>query len=114
MAIQAGRTTPVKGNEDILKDISKDNIPNAVDVINQTFFGTTLEENFDLKIETPLIGEKKEETVKRILEKHDVSVYEDSYTCYNGVEPSCGKCPACQERLTAFAHCDVEDPIKYA
>jgi len=103
-AIQAGRTDPIKGSEDIsgdrLCDSSLDNIigPEFVDV----------------RIETPLIHEKKEETVARMLETYKVDVYADSYTCYNGVEPSCGKCPACVERLIAFKANNVTDPLNYA
>ncbi len=92
--IQLGRTQPIKGDEDC--------------------FGThPSDDKLDLHIETPLIYEKKEETVARVLKKHDVSVYKDSYTCYNGVEPSCGKCPACVERLTAFKVNHVTDPLEY-
>lgn len=110
MAIQAGRTNPVKGNEAIEQDVfvTASTSPQGV----QSAFGI-VSDRLDLHIETPLIHEKKEETVKRILEKYDVSVYEDSYTCYNGVEPSCGKCPACVERLTAFKVNNVKDPLEY-
>jgi len=101
-AIQAGRTNPVKGSE---------YMPNVSKTENDAFLVCLGE--VDLRIETPLINEKKEETVKRILEKHDISVYEDSYTCYNGVEPSCGKCPACMERLTAFKVNGAVDPLAY-
>lgn len=111
MTIQAGRTNPVKGSEDVSEDIT----PITVIVDNKECTNLLIEDDkLDLKIETPLINEKKEETVKRILEKHDVSVYADSYTCYNGVEPSCGKCPACVERLNAFKVNNVKDPLKYA
>jgi 7-cyano-7-deazaguanine synthase len=100
-AIQAGRTNPIKGAENI-----KENMIGDIGIVSS--------DALDLRIETPLINEKKEETVKRILEKYDVSVYEDSYTCYNGVEPSCGKCPACVERLQAFKVNNVTDPLSYA
>ena len=103
-AIQAGRTNTIKGSENIDDDRLCDS--SLDDIISP--------EKIDLRIETPLINEKKEETVKRILETHDVSVYEDSYTCYNGVQPSCGKCPACVERLAAFKVNGVTDPLEYA
>jgi len=110
MAIQAGRTSPVKGSENIVDDVYVETHHNCNK--NKATFGI-VPERLDIKIETPLIFEKKEDTLKKILAKHDVSVYEDSYTCYNGVQPSCGKCPACQERLTAFKVCGVTDPLEY-
>lgn len=99
MTIQAGRTNPIKGDEFITKDLA----------LGEEEFRNRL----DLRIETPLIFEKKEDTLARILKTYDVSVYKNSYSCYNGVEPSCGKCPACQERLHAFKVCGVKDPIDY-
>ena len=67
----------------------------------------------DITIQTPLINQTKAETMKRILSKYPVSIYEDSYTCYNGTDPSCSLCPACVERLNAFKENNVTDPIKY-
>jgi len=105
-AIQAGRTDPIKGAENIKENMWKSGSIGDTALVSR--------DALDLRIETPLINEKKEETVKRILEKHDISVYEDSYTCYNGVEPSCGKCPACVERLQAFKANNATDPLSYA
>lgn len=34
-------------------------------------------------------------------------------TCYTDQEIACGKCGSCQERLEAFAHFSLPDPIKY-
>ncbi len=39
--------------------------------------------------------------------------YSQTWTCYNGREKACGKCGACQERLEAFKHNGLEDPIEY-
>jgi len=108
--IQAGRTNPIKGSEDMHQDLyteigRKSGVNYGIAEVSAN--------RLDLKVETPLINEKKEDTMKRILEKYDVSVYADSYTCYNGVEPSCGKCPACKERLTAFKVNGVTDPLAY-
>ena len=49
----------------------------------------------------------------RILKTFPVSIYQYSYTCYNGGEKQCGECPACQERKAAFAANGVEDPVGY-
>jgi 7-cyano-7-deazaguanine synthase len=39
--------------------------------------------------------------------------YELSHSCYNGVQPACGTCPACVERLASFRDNGVKDPIAY-
>jgi len=100
-AIQAGITQPKIGTEDISDDmynVGEFDLPSLIDI----------------KIVTPLIHETKGETMKRILTKYPVDIYKHSYTCYNGVVPSCGKCPACIERLNAFKENNVKDPIEYA
>lgn len=100
--IQAGITSPQKGSEDIGKDLHLAQFPNWLD-----------KSKLDICIETPLIHEKKEETVKRIIAKYGVNVYVDSYSCYNGTDPQCGKCPACKERMHAFEVNNVKDPLSY-
>lgn len=39
--------------------------------------------------------------------------YEITHTCYKGISPACGECPACRERLVAFQANNVKDPIPY-
>jgi|SRR5277367_652703 len=39
--------------------------------------------------------------------------YQDSWTCYEGGEVSCGICGSCCERLEAFNKNSVEDPLEY-
>ena len=100
-AIQAGRTNPIKGPEDIMDDM-----------INIWSKAIELPRKLDIHIKTPLINDKKEDTVKKIIAKYGVDIYRYSYSCYNGTVPQCGKCPACQERKHAFEVCGVEDPVK--
>jgi 7-cyano-7-deazaguanine synthase len=115
MAIQAAITNPINGSEDIREDLQT-----SVQVCNTkaTVIHNILPENMDIRIETPLIHEKKEETMARILETHDISVYEDSWSCYNGGlgeynGVQCGRCPACVERQIAFYANGVKDPLPY-
>lgn len=111
-AIQAGRTNPIKGNEDIVNDIvaAVQSYSHPHDyVIGGVVDGNRL----DIKIDTPLINEKKEETVARIIENYGIDCYEDSYSCYNGGDIQCGQCPACVERQVAFFVNAVKDPLPY-
>jgi 7-cyano-7-deazaguanine synthase len=102
MAIQAGLTSPINGSEYICNDLRMDTL------------GTIIPESkLDIKIETPLILESKATTMARILKSYDVSIYEYSYSCYNGGEKQCGECPACQERKAAFEVNNVVDPVGY-
>jgi 7-cyano-7-deazaguanine synthase len=39
--------------------------------------------------------------------------YGRTWTCYNGREKACGKCGSCVERLEAFAHNQISDPLNY-
>lgn len=108
--IQAGITSPRKGSERVIDDV------------DLCFFGAVsypqkdhliLENHLDIRIETPLIQEYKSDTMKHILKRYPVDIYKYSYTCYNGGELSCGRCPACQERLAAFKANNVIDPLEY-
>jgi len=40
--------------------------------------------------------------------------WKDTWTCYKGLEKSCGKCGSCTERLEAFEKAGVTDPLHYA
>lgn len=99
LAIQSGLTDPKKGSERINDDF---------------YYGMITDSKMDIKIETPLINESKAETMARILKTHSVDVYKNSYSCYNGGEQQCGKCPACIERRAAFVANNVIDPVGYA
>jgi len=110
MAIQAGITQPKKGNENIVENIALVNK-------DKKYWGEVIGINdmfIDIKIQTPLIKESKSETMARILSKYPVTVYANSYSCYNGQAMQCGKCPACQERKAAFDANKVKDPVGYA
>ena len=111
IAIQAGITSPVKGSEGLINDFY--GVAKLPDVKYELRF-ELLPERIDIKIETPLILESKAETMARILKKYPVDIYKESYTCYNGKALSCGKCPACQERLAAFEANGVIDPLMYS
>lgn len=102
-AIQAGITNPARGSEDIGADV----------IFNEK--GSHIDPSrLDIMIQTPLINEKKEETMAKVLQKYPVGIYAYSYSCYNGLDKQCGKCPACVERKAAFTANNVIDPVGYA
>lgn len=110
-AIQAGLTNPINGSEAINEDLMvtfRDN-----DTSFDISYGLIKPGKIDIKIETPLILEKKETTMARILKTYPVDIYKYSYSCYNGGEQQCGLCPACFERKHAFDVNGVVDPVGY-
>lgn len=40
--------------------------------------------------------------------------YAMTWTCYLGEAKACGECGSCRERLQAFAHWGLQDPLPYA
>jgi len=39
--------------------------------------------------------------------------YASTWTCYKGKNKACGKCGSCTERLEAFEHHGLKDPLEY-
>jgi 7-cyano-7-deazaguanine synthase len=39
--------------------------------------------------------------------------FEDTWSCYNGGKKACGVCGTCLDRLAAFKHNNLVDPIEY-
>ena len=65
-----------------------------------------------IKIETPLMDLTKAQTVILMDKIEHLDWYKHTHTCYEGVRPACGKCPACKLRLKGF-EAGLTDPIKY-
>jgi len=65
----------------------------------------------EIEVHVPFVNTWKRDVIGLGL---DLGVpYEITHTCYNGISPACGECPACRERLAAFHDNNVEDPIAY-
>jgi len=66
---------------------------------------------FDVTIHTPLMNLSKSDTValSEKLGAMDAMAY--THTCYNGEQPPCGHCQACQLRAKGFAEADRADPL---
>ncbi|HEY2961829.1 MAG TPA: 7-cyano-7-deazaguanine synthase QueC [Pyrinomonadaceae bacterium] len=65
----------------------------------------------NLTIETPVIGMRKSEIVRRGLELG--APLELTWSCYQASELACGNCDSCALRLRAFREAGVSDPIAY-
>jgi 7-cyano-7-deazaguanine synthase len=67
--------------------------------------------NPDFKMESPFIAWSKADIVARGFE---LGVpFEKTWTCYKGRRPACGRCSTCVERLEAFDHVSLTDPLVY-
>lgn len=62
-------------------------------------------------INTPFVALSKIDILSRGIELG--LDYTHTWTCYNGRDKACGQCGACTERLEAFKHNNLIDPIPY-
>lgn len=67
----------------------------------------------ELQIHTPLMHLSKKETVELARELGALPAMAMTHTCYNGVRPPCGECPACELRAKGFAEAGVIDPLTF-
>jgi len=65
----------------------------------------------DVQIHTPLMHLSKKETVELARELGAIPAMAMTHTCYNGLRPPCGHCPACELRAKGFAEAGVIDPL---
>ena len=66
---------------------------------------------FDVTIHTPLMHLSKKATVELARDLGALPAMAYTHTCYNGEQPPCGKCPACELRARGFAEAGIEDPL---
>ena len=62
-------------------------------------------------IRAPFVDRSKTELLRLGLAL-DVD-FADTWSCYEGGEAACGRCPTCAERLQAFSNLGLEDPLPY-
>jgi len=67
----------------------------------------------EFRIHTPLMFMTKAETVTMIQDLGRLDWLKESHTCYEGLRPACGKCPACLLRLKGFQEVNIQDPLAY-
>jgi 7-cyano-7-deazaguanine synthase len=63
------------------------------------------------KLHTPLMNLTKAESVALAKEVGALKALSFSHTCYNGVYPPCGTCPACELREKGFKEAGIPDPL---
>jgi len=71
-----------------------------------------LEGMADIELYTPFVHSSKADIVSR---GHQLGVpFEDTWSCYKGLNQHCGRCGTCVERREAFHLAGVNDPTTYA
>lgn len=67
-----------------------------------------------IEIHTPLMHRSKKETVELAVHLGAMDAMGLTHTCYNGMQPPCGQCAACELRAKGFAEAGVADPLLVA
>lgn len=65
-----------------------------------------------IRVETPLLGLRKAEIVRKGLELG--APFHLTWSCYSSSEKACGACDSCALRLRGFREASATDPIPYA
>lgn len=86
-----------------------DTTPDFLERVNQVF---GLNRKAPVCIKAPFVTYSKTDILQAGLEL-EVD-YRQTWSCYEGQERACGRCPTCAERLKAFAEVGIPDPIPYA
>lgn len=86
-----------------------DTTPDFLERMNGVFH---LNRKTPVKIHAPFIYHSKTDILRIGLEM-DVD-YGMTWSCYEGEEVACGKCPTCTERLKAFEEVGVRDSLPYS
>lgn len=85
-----------------------DTTPQFLDNLNQVY---DLNRKMSIQIQAPFISYSKTDILRLGLDL-DVD-YSLTWSCYEGGELACGRCPTCAERLKAFADLEASDPLPY-
>jgi len=65
----------------------------------------------EFRIHTPLMNLSKKETVEMARDLGALDAMALTHTCYNGLRPPCGECPACRLRVKGFLEAGIADPL---
>ena len=67
--------------------------------------------DYAITIHAPLMFHSKANVVRLAAELGALAALADTHTCYNGMRPPCGTCPACELRARGFAEAGIADPL---
>ncbi len=81
---------------------------NTIDALTSAI---TLGMEFEVTIHTPLMHLSKKETVELASRLGAMDAMAWTHTCYNGAQPPCGTCPACELRAKGFDEAGIDDPL---
>lgn len=85
-----------------------DTTPQFLERVNEVY---GLNRKTPIHIQAPFVSYTKADILQVGLE---MGVdYSQTWSCYEGQELACGRCPTCAERLSAFAAVGMADPIPY-
>ncbi len=65
----------------------------------------------DFRIHAPLMHLSKKQTVELARDSGALPAMAFTHTCYNGLRPPCGDCPACRLRARGFQDAGEVDPL---
>lgn len=86
-----------------------DTTPQFLKHLNQVY---QLNRKTPIIIQAPFVQYSKTDILRQGL---DLEVdYSLTWSCYEGREAACGRCPTCAERLKAFEEVGISDPLPYA
>ncbi len=85
-----------------------DTTPQFLEQLNNVY---GLNRKTPIKILAPFVDYSKSDILRKGLEL-EVD-YGQTWSCYEGQEAACGRCPTCAERLKAFDDLGLVDPLPY-
>jgi 7-cyano-7-deazaguanine synthase len=109
-AAMTGGSTPVVYYGAQQQDIYGywDTTPDFLERLNEVY---QLNRTMPVQIRAPFVTHSKTDILRLGLA---LGVdYGQTWSCYEGKEVACGRCPTCVERLTAFAEVGMTDPLPY-
>ena len=74
-------------------------------------FAAEVKPGANIEIDTPVIGIKKDEIVRKGVELG--APLDRTWSCYQDEEIACGVCDSCALRLRGFQKAGIPDPIPY-
>jgi 7-cyano-7-deazaguanine synthase len=79
--------------------------------IDATARAISLGMDSDFRIHTPLMHLTKAQSIGLARKVGAIEALAYTHTCYRGVYPPCGECPACLLRAKGFQEAGIEDPL---